>query len=858
MVEIRDSGQLSLSRTLQDVVEEAEEIAFEAGQVPATVHLLLAFFTSRNSAERYLRGLGVTEDRLLARLDPPLHEPRGAVRAVMQRAAQVAASCASEVVDGLHVLVGMTRVRECSAYALLERTGERIPRLRTRALTLVTGASPRWLISKTPGRNRALEDDGPQGIDGDNARRRRHHLSRRPLPRKDSAGPGAIVQWTPPLVSPPVRAERRDPRPRRPPERPAEPREMEMEARTPPLPGPLGAERAFSAPTKPFELPPSEFPWLTSLGRNLSVEAARGDLDVLTGRETEVEQLIDVLGKRRANNPCLIGEPGVGKTAIVEGLATRWANGTAAEQERVVVALEAGRLLVGTHLRGSFSEKLRGIQDEVEKSRGRVCIFFDELHTLIGAGASGEGPLDAANELKAALSRGRFPCIGATTPEEFRRYIAKDPALKRRFVPILVREPSPEQAESMLYCILPAYSDHHGVGYTPEAVHTAIRLSVRFLPEQHLPDKAIALLDHAGSRASRALRKEVGTEDIARLVSERAKVPIERLLATDQDRLLRLESELEARVVGHPKALRSIAETIRRNAAGFGSQRPQGSFLLVGPPGVGKTETAKALAEVLHGGVDALLRLDLSEFGEAHSVSRLVGAPPGYSGHDAGGQLTESVRRRPASVILFDEIEKAHRDVLQVLLQILDEGRLTDGHGRTVGFSESILVLTSNLGSEAAVAKRPIGFEEKMEDSSAVERDVMGKVRRTLAPELWARIDEKLFFGTLGRPELKRIVRMLVARSSERLRRERGITFTLDGRAIELILEQAGNEAATLGARPLRRVLGHTVEGPIAARILEGRLHSGEHVQVSRGSSGGLVFRVGDMDEGAAEIESPR
>jgi ATP-dependent Clp protease ATP-binding subunit ClpC len=588
----------------------------------------------------------------------------------------------------------------------------------------------------------------------------------------------------------------------------------------------------------------------------LSVEAARGELDVLVGREPEVEQLVDILGKRRANNPCLVGEPGVGKTAIVEGLAARWAVGSPEERAKIVIGLDAGRLLVGTHLRGSFSEKLRGLQDEVKRAEGKVLVFFDELHTLVGAGAAGEGALDAAGELKAALARGDFPCMGASTPEEFERHVARDPALERRFVPVRVEEPHPDQAEAMLFRILPAYAAHHGVGFTPEAVRASVRLSMRFIPEQRLPDKAIALLDLAGSRAARAGLDEVDAREVARLVAERTGVPLERLLRTDRERLLDLEGALGRRVVGHRRSLERIAEVIRRHAAGFGSHRPLGVFLLVGPSGVGKTETAKALAEILHeGDPGALVRFDLSEFSEAHAVARLVGAPPGYVGHDSGGQLTEAVRRRPGRVVLLDEIEKAHREVLQVLLSILDEGRLTDARGRTVSFAESVIILTSNLGSELASPRsRKVGFASTQAPSPSAETAVLEAARRALAPELWGRIDEKLYYPPLERAEVRRIARLLVAESSARLERERGIAFDLDARAIDALIEQGGVDAQ-LGARPLRRVLGHLVEGPIAARVLEGRLHAGERVTVTRRDGGGLLFRVGE--DGASLSQRP-
>jgi ATP-dependent Clp protease ATP-binding subunit ClpC len=511
-----------------------------------------------------------------------------------------------------------------------------------------------------------------------------------------------------------------------------------------------------------------------------------------------------------------------------------------------VVSLDVGALLVGTHLRGSFSEKLQGLRDEVRESEGRVVVFFDELHTLVGAGSTGDGPQDAANELKGALARGDFPCIGATTCDEYAEHVEKDAALARRFVPVLVKEPGPDEAAHMLRQIVPAYADHHGVAYSDDAIVASVDLSTRYLTEGHLPDKAIALLDLAGSRAARSAQEQVRREDIARLVAERADLPLERVLASDPERLLHLETHLRREIVGHEAALARIAEVVRRNAAGFRSHRPQGVFLFLGPTGVGKTETAKALAKLLHGSPDDLIRLDLSEFSEAHTVARLVGSPPGYVGHDAGGQLTEAVRRKPGRVVLFDELEKAHQDVLQVLLQILDEGRLTDARGRTVSFSETIVILTSNLGADLAKTRPRIGFAgDEGEAQRALEAQILERAREGLAPELWGRIEERLVFGPLSRAEARRICLLLAQDSSRRLTKSRGITYDLDERALEFVLEQGGYDAR-LGARPMRHVLSRLVEAPIAARILEGRLHADEHVEVSTREGGGLVFMVGD------------
>ena len=617
-----------------------------------------------------------------------------------------------------------------------------------------------------------------------------------------------------------------------------------------PEPAPKGPPPKPRDPAEPWLLKPDEFPWLTSLGRNLSAEAARGHLDRLVGRTREIDDLIDILGKRRANNPCLLGEPGVGKTALVEGLAVKLVQDppTPSLGQRIVIELDVGSLLLGTHLRGSFSEKLQGIKDEVRRA-GRVVVFFDELHTLVGAGSTGDGAQDASNELKVALARGEFPCIGATTHEEWRKHIEPDAALKRRFFPIVVREPSPEEAIELIRKIAPTYADHHRVRYDDAAIRAAVELSVRFITDRHLPDKAITLLDLAGSRAARANEPMVTREAIAALIAIRAEVPVERVLHSDRARLLELESHLAREIIGHRRQLTRIADVIRRNAAGFGSKRPKGSFLFLGPTGVGKTETAKAIARLLHGSEDALVRFDLSEFSEAHSVARLVGSPPGYVGFEAGGQLTEAIRKKPACVILLDEIEKAHHDVLQLLLQVLDEGRLTDGHGRTVSFAETIVVLTSNLGADLSKMARRIGFGDEgpaaaLAEESSTETAIIDEAKRRLAPELWARIEERLVFSPLGVEEVRAVTRLLAEGSSKRLLRERGIEFRLDESAVDFLVRHGGYDGR-LGARPMRQVLARLVEAPVASRILEGRLHAGESVLVST-SERGLAFLFGE------------
>lgn len=860
---------LPYAAPLMRILDEAEDIARATEQRPTTAHLLLSFFTSRNQAERMLRDRQIDEDRLLDLVDPANKEPKQSIREILERAGQVAAGCGAREVDTLHVLVAMTRARDSLAYQLLEKTGEKLPLIRNRALTILTGAVPRWLTGKE-----AVEAQEPAPVQVSSMLPTKVRSSavygtpkREPLPRDKPRG--SPITWTPPILMaetrpqkrpsapPPSEAKRRREEAARllakPSSRIAETQKARTELAPEPLseppvtrPKPTPNSKASADPAEPWLLSPDEYPWLTSIGRNLSAEAARGKLDPLIGREKEIEALIDILGKRRANNPVLIGEPGVGKTAVVEGLASRLVHEapTSVLGKKIVISLDVGSLLVGTHLRGSFNEKLLGLREEVARSGGRVVVFFDELHTLVGAGSTGDGPQDAANELKTALARGDFPCLGATTPDEYTKHLEPDAALKRRFVPVLIKEPSQDEALRMLDRIVPEYAEHHGVRYSDEALKMAVVLSARYLTDRHLPDKAIALLDLAGSRAARAGLRAVDGRLVAELIAQRVDLPVERLLGSDRERLLGLEDLLRKEVIGHTNQLARIAQVVRRNAAGFHSQRPQGAFLFVGPTGVGKTETAKALAKILHGSADSLIRFDLSEYGEAHAVARLVGAPPGYVGYDAGGQLTEAVRKRPGRVILFDEIEKAHRDVLQLLLQILDEGRLTDGHGRTVSFAETIVILTSNLGSDLARSKR-IGFAEEAGQTQNLEQEILGRAKQALSPELWGRIEDKLVFQPLSRNEVQAIARLLAQDSSRRLGAERGISYELDDSAVEYLLDQGGYDLA-LGARPMRQALARIVEGPIAARILEGRLHADERVLVSTRPQGGLVFLVGE------------
>src|SRR5438067_3400985 len=788
------------SAELSQIAAEAQDIAKSVGQPPRTHHLLLATFTVPGPADVLLRERGCDEDRVLAELTAlgkAPEEPSASFADALERARQLALDCGNAQVGGLHLLVALTRLSRSTAAALLERTAGPIATLRTTALGYLTGAIPR--------RTDAALTAAPTP--------RAAVVTRRaPQP----SVPQVRVATLPPTSQP-------DPRP---------------EPEPAPEPDPARAPGRFA-------LDPREYPFLATYARNLSSLAAEGKLDAAVGRERETDELLDILGKRRANNPVLVGEPGVGKTAIVEGLAQRMLG-----NDRLLLELDVSGLVAGTQLRGSFSERLIGIKDEVKRADGRVIVFIDELHMLIGAGAAGEGPQDGANELKAALARGEFPCVGATTHDEFGKHIQGDPALERRFVPVLVREPSPADTARILRAAAPQYEAYHQVRFLPEALEAAAHLSARYVRDRYLPDKAFAAMDLAGSRARREGQSEVSRDDVARAVARMAGLPGERLLQPDGERFLNLEQRLSGRIVGHGLIISAVARAVRRNYAGFAAQRPLASFLFCGPSGVGKTETARALADELFDG--ALVRVDLSEYSEAHSAARLVGAPPGYVGYGEGGLLTEAVRRRPACVVLLDEAEKAHLAVLQLLLQVLDEGQLTDGRGRRIDFSGAAVILTSNLGASAFAGEnqRPMGFAQPVDLARAEARGpadpaqasrALEQARTAFPPELWGRLDEKLVFAPLARGEVARIAQLLLADSSRRLWEERRIAFRTGPGLVDHLIASGGYQLA-LGARPMRQVIQRLVESPLADERLAGRVNSGETLLASAGGSG-VEFR---------------
>ncbi len=643
----------------------------------------------------------------------------------------------------------------------------------------------------------------------------------------------------------------------------------------------------------------NQTPTLNQFGTDLTKRAEEGKLDPVIGRKNEIERVIQILSRRTKNNPCLIGEPGVGKTAVVEGLAEKIVAEDVPEmlKNKRVVSLDIASMVAGAKYRGDFEERIKKCLEEVKKA-GDVILFIDEVHTIVGAG-SAEGAVDAANILKPLLARGEVQVIGATTLNEYRKYIEKDSALERRFSPVTVGEPSVEETISILQGIRDKYEAHHNVKITDEAIKSAVELSTRYINDRFLPDKAIDLVDEAASRvrmktytqpeilkkledkianldkekedairlqdfekaanlrdkekeAKEKLSKEkekweskntksvttLVEEDIADVVSSWTGIPVQKLTQTENEKLKNLEKSLHERVIGQNEAVEAVAKAIRRGRVGLKDpNRPIGSFLFLGPTGVGKTELSKALAESLFGNENAMIRIDMSEYMEPHSVAKLIGSPPGYVGFDEGGQLTEKIRRKPYSVILLDEIEKAHPDVMNMLLQILDDGRLTDSQGRTVNFRNTVIIMTSNIGARLITDKSTLGFtvttnqkEETQKEYESIKKDVMGELKRQFRPEFINRIDEIIVFHKLTDDDVKQIIDIMLKQVQERLEKQ-NINIEIDESVKELISKKGVD--TNYGARPLKRAIQNILEDKIAEEILDGNIKQNKKVKLS-------------------------
>ena len=639
----------------------------------------------------------------------------------------------------------------------------------------------------------------------------------------------------------------------------------------------------------------STTPTLDQYSRDLTAMAADGKLDPVVGREKEIARLIQILSRRTKNNPCLVGEPGVGKTAIVEGLAQRIIFGMVPDsvKNKRVVVLDLSGMVAGSKYRGEFEERIRNVINEVRSNQG-ILLFIDELHTIIGAGGA-EGALDASNILKPSLSRGEIQLIGATTLEEYRKYIEKDAALERRFQPVTVEEPSEEETLEILKGLRPYYEQHHGVAIEDSALEAAVKMSVRYINDRFLPDKAIDIIDEAASKVRlggyhvtpemdalelklreiqndkekavkaadlsmakelQARQREIEAEiagykekeerrnkrkkisvtesSVADIISDWTKIPVQRLTEGETRRLARLEKELHKRVIGQDEAVKSVAQAVKRGRVGLKDpNRPIGSFLFLGPTGVGKTELSKALAEAVFGSEQAMIRVDMSEYMEKHSVSKLIGSPPGYVGYDEGGQLSEKVRRNPYSVLLFDEIEKAHPDVFNILLQVLDDGHITDAHGRKVDFKQTIIIMTSNAGAQSIIEPKKLGFmsnQDEKQDYDRMKSGVMEEVRRLFKPEFLNRIDEIMVFHPLNKSHIKKIVNIMLKKLEKRCREQLEIELKITESVREFLAESGFD--SKYGARPLRRAIQTKLEDPMANALLEGRIKRGETVRI--------------------------
>ena len=807
---------------------EAEDISVKAGQVCTSGHVLLALFTFANRAQVLLHEHHVDADVILAEMGDQMQEGRRTVMRLRDRAREIAVGTGAAEVDCLHVLIALTRLRNTFGYCLLQRAGTSITALRNIAVSYVTGNLPRRYREL----GRSVRDTGPFV----------RTQTRSELPR----GPVSVT----PEVAVPLRSVLK----------PAvvSPIPDAGEHRGPPSPGASAARVESAKPRGASPKAPLDevAPTLALLATDLTAQAAAGGLDMVLGRDHELEMLVDILGKRRANNPVLVGPPGVGKTAIVEGFAVKIARGEADVSHfhgRYVVALDTGSLVAGTSLRGSFSERLAAIKTEVALMGQNIIVFIDEVHRLIGAGSSGDGAQDAANELKTALARGEFPCIGATTEDEYKKYIEKDPALERRFTPIQIAEPSPDETIAIVEGGMAPYAAYHQVAYAVEALHAAVLLSHRFVTERRLPDKAFAVLDLAGSRARRRGEVRVGRLEVAQAVHEMSGVSVERLLDADGERLAQAEESLGACLVGHRSVIKAVCDVIRRGMAGFHGKRPLGSLLFLGPTGVGKTELVKILAGFLFGRRDAIVRFDMSELSEKHAVARLVGAQPGYVGYEEGGQLTEALRKRPFQIVLFDEMEKAHPDVLNLLLQILDEGHLSDSRGHRVSFANAVVVLTSNLGAaEGGGGGRPVGFE-RGSGTTGEEGGTTAKILRAaqaqLPSELWGRLDERLVFAPLSCEQVREVASLQLRQSAETLLATREITLSWHEPVLDALMSSGGYSPET-GARGMRQAIQRHIEAPIAERILRGTFSNGDCVALSLSPEGKIRFVRGDGRRG--------
>ncbi len=838
---------------LESLVAKAKRAASRRGQKLSTGHLVLAMVQSDSETAGMLAQRGIRESDLLARLgtqmDSNQTEPASAIDVALERAQKLAQSMGELSVRAMHVLMIISREPRYVAARLLNELGAaRIDPLVDRtAVSLLKRHLEQTKSKRHPRALPAVVSETlpmvPSGTGGASAP---SPFAQNPQMLASSyASQLATLRGLQAQRQIESRLAVKAPKTRagqtKAPSKTGAPAPSAFDQHLASTPSEVGARpnlpanelthpRPSSTPSHlaAREFHPKQFPILSAVGRNLTAVALRGQLDPVIGRDREIEQLIEVLLRRRGHHPILVGPSGVGKTSVVEGLAQRllergdlpaWLG------KATIVEMTAGALVSGTGMRGALSERLRALATEVGKADHKVLLFFDDIHTLVGGP---EGPDDLAVEFRALLSRGMLFCIGATNDGEYRKRFERDPALTRRFTRVDIEEPGETVTEAIVQGLISRYEKHHNVRYQASAVASAVALSSRFLTERRHPDKALLVVDLAGARAARRRQRQVKADDVAEVVSGLSSVPVERLTMSDAQQIRSLESQLKARVIGQGHVMGKLALALRKAAAGFRGSRPWGTFLLLGPTGVGKTETAKVIHELLFPGA-ALCRIDMSEYSEAHAVARLLGAPPGYVGHEEGGQLTEAVRRRPFQLVLLDEVDKAHRDVLLSLLPMLDEGRLTDSKGRVVDFRNTVVVMTSNLGVRAELFKGGLGFsarEHGAVDGADVEREILAMARKSLPPELWNRMDEVLSFRPLGVEDVKHIAQGMLTQLSANLLQSKRVLLSFGDALLDFLIDQGGFDPE-LGARPMRRTIARLVEGAIADALLSGQLVDG-------------------------------
>ena len=792
------------SQELQVVVKHAKGLAKDHSRPLTSLHLVISMFsTSPNYCGTILRQMKVSLEGKKGLRDAAvrlkekaraarLEEPDDTLKVMHEKACKLAHNRGAETVNSLFYLLAICRLRKSLAFRVLTEAGADLSALRTSLQGKVSSLP----TSETLRRSREGEEQGSE----------------------TTVAVPAVTKSTPAAPA-------------------AEPAVAEV------TPGQTGTEPSLPAAEPPgeptgYELDSEEFPLLTRLAVNITARAARGKVDPVIGRTKELEQVIQVLRKRKSNNPCLIGEPGVGKTALVEGLAqeilentprARWLQG------RIILQLGIGSLVAGTQLRGSFSEKMIEIREEVRNAAGRVIIFFDEIHAIVGAGG-GDTALDAANELKTSLAAGEFPSIGATTLAEYKKYIEQDDALARRFQRVYVNEPTIDEAREILKGIIGSYEKHHNLKYSARAIDAAVRLSDRFVTDRFLPGKAVDLIDWAGSMAATEGRDEVGEEHVARVLSRDLDIPIERMLLHSSSRFKEMEDFLKERVVGHRAPLKRVCEAVKRGIAGFSSNRPLASFLFVGPAGTGRSQTARALASFLFDSEEAIVLFQMSEFTERHSIGKLIGTAPGYVGHEEGGRLTEAIRRRPFRIILFKDVLAAHPDVQDLIAEVINRGSITDGKGRRCYLSNAVVIATQTVEPEQFANggdSRRVGFAPAAKDGAAGPSPdkLLKELERKFSGSLFGAPDERLVFYPLSGEQVVEVARLEAAAASRQLKDERNVSFELADGAVTFLIERGGFTAEG-GAQLMQQTLARTVLSFLADRMLAHEVVEGNHVVV--------------------------